>query len=87
MLFRSGITNKKGLIRALCYSKYSDKFYCLAIPYKMYKGLSSIELSLDKSIGYQEPAGIPKGKWTAFIVEDFNRLATITEAEAELLIN
>ena len=61
----SGITNKKGLIRALCYSKYADKFYCLAIPYKMYKGLSSIELSLDKSIGYQEPAGIPKGKWTA----------------------
>lgn len=82
----SGLKNKTGLIRALCYSKYSDEFYCLAIPNIMYKGRDRVEISLDRSIGFKEPTGIPKGKWTSFIVEDFKKLATITPAEAEMLI-
>lgn len=81
----SGLKNKTGLIRAVCYSKYSDKFYCLAIPNNAYKGKDRVEIALDRSIGFKEPTGIPKGKWTRYIVEDFKRLATITPAEAMLL--
>ena len=83
----SGIKNKVGLIRALCYSKYSDEFYCIAVPHVAYKGKTVIEVLLDRSIGFQEPTGKPTGKWAKYIVEDFKRLATITEAEAEQLPN
>ena len=79
----SNLTKKTGLIRALCYSKEQDKFYFFAIPFKAYKGMSRVDISLDASIGYKEPKGIPKGKWTRYQVEDFSRLATITEKEAE----
>jgi len=81
----SGLKNKTGLIRALCYSREQDKFYFFAIPYKAYKGMSRVDIALDNSIGYREPIGIPKGKWTRYQVEDFSRLATITEKEAERL--
>ena len=41
---------------------------------------------MDRFVGYKgTPLGIPKGKWTKFQVETFERLATITEAEAEQL--
>jgi hypothetical protein len=81
----SGLSKKKGLIRALCYSKYQDKFYFFAIPYKAYKGMSRVDINLDNSVGYKEPVGIPKGKWTRYQVKSFTRLATITETEAEQL--
>jgi hypothetical protein len=81
--FITGLAKKTGLIRAVCYSKEQDKFYFFAIPYVAYKGRSMIEIVLDASTGYKEPTGIPKGKWVRCQVESFNRLATITEGEAE----
>jgi hypothetical protein len=81
----SGLSKKKGLIRALCYSREQDKFYFFAIPYKAYKGKSRIDIHLDSSVGYQKPKGIPKGKWCRYDVKSFHRLATITEKEAEKL--
>jgi hypothetical protein len=81
----SGLKNKIGLIRALCYSKQQDKFYCFAIPYSAYKGMNRIDVTLDCSYGYREPLGIPRGKWTRYIVPNFDVLATITETEANQL--
>lgn len=81
----SGLLNKTGVIRAVCYSKQQDKFYFFAIPRKAYKGKKRVEISLDKSVGYREPLGIPKGKWTRYIIPTFERLATITSAEVNLL--
>lgn len=81
----SGLKNKKGLIRAVCYSKEQDKFYFFAIPYKAYKGMARVDIMLDNSIGYNTPLGIPKGKWTRYQVKTFARLASITEKEAEKL--
>ena len=81
----SGLKNKIGLIRAVCYSKQQDKFYCFAIPYRAYKGMNRIDIILDGSYGYQEPLGIPRGKWTRYMVPSFDVLATITEAEANQL--
>jgi hypothetical protein len=78
----TGLLNKKGLIRALCYSVYQDKFYFFAIPYNAYQGMKRVDVLMDNSIGYQEPHGIPKGKWTKCQVDSFERLATITENEA-----
>jgi hypothetical protein len=63
----SGLKNKIGLIRAVCYSKQQDKFYFFAIPYKAYKGMNRVDILLDSSSGYQEPQGIPKGKWTRYM--------------------
>ena len=79
----SGLGKKQGLIRAVCYSKEQDKFYFFAIPYKAYKGMARVDISIDNSIGYKKPVGIPKGKWTRYQVESFSLLATITEKEAE----
>jgi len=73
----TNLKNKKGLIRALCLSKQTGQFHFFAIPYSAYQGLSRVEIMLDTSSGYREPKGIPKGKWTAFEVEDFTKLATV----------
>ena len=81
----SGLKNKIGLIRAVCYSKEQNKFYFFAIPHKAYKGRNRIDIILDTSSGYREPCGIPKGKWTRYMVPTFDALATITEAEANKL--
>ena len=42
---------------------------------------------LDNSTGYQEPLGIPKGKWSQFLVKDFKTLANITHEQAIDLFN
>jgi hypothetical protein len=81
----SGLEKKTGLIRAVCYSIYQDKFYFFAIPYTAYKGMKRVDVSLDASTGYKDPIGIPKGKWTAYQVETFEELANITEKQAEQL--
>jgi len=81
----SGLKKKTGLIRAVCYSTYQDKFYYFAIPHKVYVGRDRIDVGLDNSVGYKEPIGIPKGKWTAYQVETFEQLAIITEKQAEKL--
>jgi hypothetical protein len=78
----TNLKNKTGLIRALCYSKEQDKFYCFAIPHRAYKGMARVDIILDTSTGYREPIGIPGGKWNYYQVKDFLRLATITEKEA-----
>ena len=83
----TNLKNKTGLIRALCYSRYQEKFYCFAIPYPAYKGKSNLEIMLDNSTGYQEPLGIPKGKWSQFLVKDFKTLANITHEQAIDLFN
>ena len=72
------LKNKTGLIRALIYSKVPDKFYFFAIPYEAYKGMNRVDISLDSSVGYREPKGIPHGKWTHYQVPDFETLATIS---------
>jgi hypothetical protein len=81
----AGLSKKKGLIRAVCYSKEQDNFYFFAIPYKAYKGMARVDISLDNSVGYKTPLGIPKGKWLCCEVGSLLRLATITEKEAEEL--
>jgi hypothetical protein len=81
----TNLKKKKGVIRELCYSKEQAKFYFFAIPYKAYKGKDRVEVALDNSSGYREPIGIPKGKWTRYIIPTFERLATITPAEVDLL--
>jgi len=81
----SGLKNKIGLIRAVCYSKQQDKFYFFAIPYKAYNGMNRVDILLDSSSGYQEPQGIPKGKWVRYEIPTFDGLATITETEANQL--
>jgi hypothetical protein len=73
----TNLKNKTGLIRALCYSRVTDRFHFFAIPYSAYRGLSRVEIILDTSSGYREPKGIPKGKWTAFEVESFEKLSTV----------
>lgn len=73
----TNLKNKTGLIRALCYSRVTDRFHFFAIPYSAYQGLSRVEIILDTSSGYREPKGIPKGKWTAFEVESFEKLSTV----------
>ena len=79
----SGLKNKTGLIRACCYSKEQDTFYFFAIPHIAYRGMARVDVLLDNSVGYKEPAGIPKGKWTKCQVDSFEQLSTITEAQAE----
>lgn len=79
----TGLSNKKGLIRALVYSKVQDKFYFFAIPYAAYQGKNRVDVLMDSSVGYKDPIGIPRGKWTKCQVESFARLATITPQEAE----
>ena len=81
----TNLKNKTGVIRALCYSKQQDKFYFFAIPYKAYKGMNRIDIILDNSTGYRDPVGIPKGKWTRYQVESFERLARITPKEVDKL--
>ncbi len=78
----SNTRNKTGLLRVLAYSKYQKKFYFFAIPKYAYGDLPNVEIILDRSTGYREPVGIPRGKWARYQVEDFVRLATITEREA-----
>lgn len=82
----TSLSNKIGLIRALCYSREQDCFYFFAIPHKAYQGLKEVEIILDTSTGYATPKGIPQGKWARYKVKDFKTLATITEAEAEQLM-
>jgi hypothetical protein len=81
----SNVKNKTGLLRACCYSKQQKKFYFFAIPHNAYYGMKKIDIMLDNSTGYCEPQGIPKGKWSRYMVPSFERLATITEAEANQL--
>jgi hypothetical protein len=79
----SGLKNKTGLIRACCYSREQDKFYFFAIPHIAYNGMAKVDVLLDQSTGYKDPVGIPKGKWTKCQVDSFERLASITEKQAE----
>jgi hypothetical protein len=79
----SGLKNKTGLIRSLCYSKEQDRFYFFAIPYIAYKGMPKVEVTLDTSTGYKKPNGVPQGKWTKCQVDSFEQLASITEKQAE----
>ena len=81
----TNLKNKTGVIRALCYSREQDKFYFFAIPHKAYRGMARIDIMLDNSTGSREPIGIPKGKWTRYIIPTFERLATITPAEVNRL--
>lgn len=81
----TNLRNKTGVIRAVCYSREQDKFYFFAIPYKAYTGMNRIDILMDNSVGYRKPLGIPKGKWTRYQVESFERLATITPAEVNKL--
>ena len=81
----SGLEKKTGLIRAVCYSIYQDKFYFFAIPYSAYKGMKRVDVILDTSVGYKDPIGIPKGKWAVYQVDSFEELATITHTEAKKL--
>jgi hypothetical protein len=81
----TNLKNKKGVIRAVCYSKQQDRFYFFAFPYKSYQGKNKIEIVLDNSVGYKEPQGIPKGKWSVYQVHSFEELATITNKQAEKL--
>lgn len=83
----SKLKNKIGLIRAVCYSQQQDKFYFYAIPHFAYAGADSIDIKLDQSVGYSEPAGIPRGRWSAFMVDSFKELATITEKQATAMGN
>jgi hypothetical protein len=79
----TGLSMKKGLIRALVYSRVEDKFYFFAIPLIAYKGRNRVDILMDSSVGYKEPNGIPKGKWTVCQVDSFEELAKITHQEAE----
>lgn len=81
----TNLKNKQGVIRAVCYSREQAKFYFFAIPYKAYKGRTRVEVSLDTSVGYRVPKGIPHGKWTRYQLTSFERLATITPAEVDRL--
>jgi len=81
----TNLKNKIGVIRALCYSKEQKQFYFFAFPHSAYKGRNTIEIILDTSSGYRKPEGIPKGKWTAYQVDSFEELATITNKQAEKL--
>ena len=81
----TNLKNKTGVIRALCYSREQDKFYFFAIPHKAYRGMARIDIMLDNSTGWSKPIGIPKGKWTRYMIPTFERLATITPAEVDLL--
>jgi hypothetical protein len=81
----SGLSNKTGVIRAVCYSREQDKFYFFAIPYKAYKGMARVDILLDNSVGYREPKGIPKGKWTRYMVPTFEILTTIDPKEVNKL--
>jgi len=82
----TGLKNKIGLIRALCYSREQENFYFFAIPYKAYQGMAEVEIILDQSTGYVEPKGIPQGKWARYQVDNFKILSTITETEAEQMM-
>ena len=81
----SGLTNKTGMIRSLVYSRYQDKFYFFAIPYSAYRGMARVDILMDSSVGYREPQGIPRGKWTAYQVDSFEQLATVTNRKQENL--
>jgi hypothetical protein len=81
--FITGLSKKIGLIRAVCYSKEQEEFYFFAIPNVAYQGRKMVEILLDNSVGYRQPTGIPKGKWTKCQVNSFEQLSTITEAQAE----
>jgi hypothetical protein len=81
----TNLKNKRGVIRSVCYSKEQKEFYFFSIPYKAYKGRTRVEVSLDTSVGYRVPKGIPHGKWTRYQLTSFERLATITPAEVDRL--
>ena len=85
----SGVKNKIGLIRAMCYSILQKKFYYFAIPHFAYKDKkNSIEVSLDNikndSISTKAAQGIPQGEWARYLVSDFKTLATIKDDEATI---
>ena len=73
----TNLKNKTGLIRALCLSKQTGRFHFFAIPYNAYKGMNRVDIILDTSSGYREPQGIPRGKWTCFEVDSFEKLARV----------
>jgi hypothetical protein len=76
----TGIKNKRGILRCLCYSRQTDRFHHYAIPYSEYKRISVVEIMLDSTVGYADPLGIPKGKWAKYEVEDFTTLARVTDS-------
>ena len=79
----TGLAKKTGLIRALVYSRYQDRFYFFAIPHSAYRGMNRVDILMDSSVGYREPVGIPKGKWTAYKVDSFEQLASVTNRKQE----
>lgn len=84
--FVTGLKNKIGLLRVVCFSRQQDKFYFFALPPSAYQGKNEIEITADRSTGYKmDPIGIPKGKFTRWKLDTFEQLATITEYEAEQL--
>lgn len=81
----TGLDRKRGLIRAMTWSKYAERFFFWAIPYEAYAGRSSIEINLDSYRYAPGPIlGIPQGNLTfgACEVESFERLASITHDQA-----
>ena len=78
----SGLANKTGLIRCLCYSKYSDEFYFYAFPHKRYKYKNRLEINLDS---FRHQPGTPLGRpnpsgWVElYRLDTWQQLATITE--------
>lgn len=80
------IKNKTGVLRAIIYSKENESFHFFAIPHKAYSDLTQVEIAMDRFSGYKGvPEGIPNGKWTRYEVDSFEKLATITESEANEL--
>jgi hypothetical protein len=73
----TNLKKKTGLIRAMCLSKETGRFHFFAIPYSAYRGMNRVDISLDSSTGYRKPKGIPKGKWSVFEVNTFEKLATV----------
>jgi hypothetical protein len=47
--------------------------------------MARIDIMLDNSTGWREPKGIPKGKWTRYMVPTFETLATIDPNEVNQL--
>lgn len=88
----SKIKNKKGLIRAICYSKRANDFYFFAIPYVAYHKLQRnkeeyidvIEICIETVKNKEQARGKlnPTGIWAKYRVDSLERLTTITHEEA-----
>lgn len=81
----TGLERKRGLIRAVCYSKYADRFLFWAIPYEAYAGRAAVEINLDSYRHMPGPVlGLPQGNLTLGCCEvaSFEELSRITHAQA-----